>query len=76
MGDEELNMMRNKKGVFFMQQHESFIDHFFLHSGHIVLLSAHVQNTTIVSFCLVSFYLDGYFNSFFMSNITPQIFYR
>ena len=48
-----------------MQQHESFINHFFLHSGHIVLLSALVQNTTIVSFCLFLFYFDGYFNSFF-----------
>ena len=31
-----------------MQQHESFINHFFLNSGHMVLLSAHVQNTAIV----------------------------
>ena len=35
---------------------------FFLHPGGIVLLSAHVQNTTIVSF--FSFYFDRYFNSF------------
>ena len=76
MGYEELNMMRNKKGVFFMQQHESFIDHFFLHLGHIVLLSAHVQNTTIVSFCLFLFTLMGILIKKFMSNITPQIFYR
>ena len=69
-------MMRNKKGVFFMQQHESFIDLFFLHSGNIVLLSAHVQNTTIVSFCLFLFTLMGILIVFFMSNITPQIFYE
>ena len=55
-----------------MQQHESFINQFFLHSGHIVLLSAHVQNTTIVSF----FTLMGILIVFFISNITPQIFYQ
>ena len=59
-----------------MQQHESFINHFVLHSGHIVLLSAHVQNTTIVSFCLFLFTLMGILIFFFISNITPQIFYQ
>ena len=59
-----------------MQQHESFINHFFLHSGHIVLLSAHVRNTTIVSFCLFLFTLMGILIVFFISNITPQIFYQ
>ena len=56
-----------------MQQHESFINHFFLHSGHIVLLSAHVQNTTIVSFL---FTFMGILIVFFISNITPQISYQ
>ena len=32
---------------------------FFLHSGHIVLLSAHIQNTTVVSFCLFLFTFMG-----------------
>ena len=32
------------------------------HSGHIVLLSAHVQNTTNCFIFPVSFYFDGYFN--------------
>ena len=35
---------------------------FFLHSGHIVLLSAHVQNSTNRFIFPVSFYFDGYFN--------------
>ena len=59
-----------------MQQHESFINHFFVNSGHIVLLSAHVQNTTIVSFCLFFFTLMGILIVFFVSNITPQISYQ
>ena len=32
------------------------------HSGHIVLLSAQVQNTTNCFIFPVSFYFDGYFN--------------
>ena len=36
---------------------------FFLHSGH-NHSSVRVQNTTFVSF-VVSFYFDGYFNSFY-----------
>ena len=55
---------------------EASLIFFFLHSGHIVLLSAHVQNTTIVSFCLFLFTLMGILIVFFISNITPQIFYQ
>ena len=38
---------------------------FFIHSGHIVLLSAHVQNTTNRFIFPVSFYFDGYFNAYY-----------
>ena len=38
---------------------------FFLHSGHIVLLSAHVQNTTNRFIFLDFFYFDVYFNAYF-----------
>ena len=54
-------MIKNKRGVFFIQQHESFIYIIFFLQSH---SSLHVKNTTIVSFFWVFFYFDGYFNSF------------
>ena len=40
-------MIKNKRGVFFIQQHESFIYIIFFLQSH---SSLHVKNTTIVSF--------------------------
>ena len=69
-------MMTKYTKVFFIQQHESFIDHFFLtlrsHSSAECSRTKY-NNCFILSFF---FYFDGYFNSFFMSNITPQTFYQ
>ena len=53
-------MIKNKRGVFFIQQHESFIYIIFFLQSH---SSLHVKNTTIVSFFWGFFYFDGYFNS-------------
>ena len=55
-------MIKNKQGVFFIQQHESFIYIIFFLQSH---SSLHVKNTAIVSFFWVFFYFDGYFNSFY-----------
>ena len=67
---------KRNKDYFFIQQHESFIDLFFLtlrsHSSAECSRTKY-NNRFIFS---VSFYFDGYFNSFFKSNITPQIFYQ
>ena len=65
-------MIKNKRGVFFIQQHESFIYIIFFLQSH---SSLHVKNTTIVSFFWFFFTLMGIL-IVFMSNITPQIFYQ
>ena len=64
--------MKKITGNFFLiQQHESFIDHFFLtFRGH---SSAQIQNTTIVSFLSVFFTLMGIL-LVFMGNVTINIF--
>ena len=65
-------MIKNKRRVFFIQQHERFIYIIFFLQSH---SSLHVKNTTIVSFFWGFFTLMGIL-IVFMSNITPQIFYQ
>ena len=62
-------MTKYTTSIFGYNNMKALLIFFFLHSGHIVLLSAHVQ---IVSFFLFLFILMG----ILMGNITSQIFYQ
>ena len=69
-------MMKKNKEYFLYNNIKASVIIFFLHSGHIVLLSAHIQNTTIISFCLflLTFIMFMGILIVFMGNNTPQIF--